>query len=253
MNLKKAFFLFTSLISCITFFWGCENDAVKPKPTGSIKAVVSPAGAVTKMQLSKSADIITILPQNGDTFLAENLEDGPYLVSFWKASYFNEEYYTRTITIKNGQAIVLDTLKFTRQDTTKPGTMSATINDIKYIFDINHAEWIGSTLWISGFSHNVGSPYGSKDIGIALQQVTGPGIFSSPSYAGIGLSGFPPVSLLWATNVSGGNLTVNLTKFDTINNRLSGEFSFKAIHITSPGSYTPQTVTKGIFTDVLIK
>jgi len=232
---------------------GCNKDAAKPKPTGSIKAVVSPEGAVTKMVLSKSAASIEILPVNDDTFWAKNLEDGPYLIAFWPAKDFNVPKYMQTITITNGEAIDLDTLFFEKRDTRKPGEMSATINNIEWIFYTNEAKWSDSTLLISGTGYTKNQYSNPQDILIGLKHVKGPGIYSSPSFAGVGISMYRPDDFLYSTEVQGGNINVNLTKFDTVNNRFSGDFNFLALPIPGSTMLNTKNVTNGIFTDVLIR
>ena len=253
MNLTKACFFFTLLIFSLAFLTGCKNDSAKPKPSGSIKAVVSPAGAVAKMQLVKSGVTMEIHPENGDTFLAENLEDGLYRISFWPAKYFTGPSYFPAVTVAKGEAVNLDTIVFVMQDTVRPGTMSATMNDLDWTFYQNSAKWINDTLFITGEGYTKDYNTGMRGIAIGLIKVTGPGIFNAPSFAGVGYSIYAPQDLIYSTNVLGGNMTVNLTKFDPINNRISGEFTFLALPVPGSGMGNTRRVTNGIFTDVRIK
>ena len=251
--MKKLFYLFSLLAFCSLIFTSCGDDndeeVVAPQ-TGSIKAMVSPAGSATNMRITQGSITLEITPNNG-VFQADNLQAGEYSVSFTPATGFQAPA-ARNTTVTGGNTTDLGTVNLVQPGNMFLGSFTANVNGNPWN-SIIHGATIDSTgLTITGTVPNLTGA--TEIIVLNIANISGTGTFNAPLAVGV----FTSTMLggganSWASAGPFGQCTITITKFDMTAKKVSGTFSFTGSPIPGSTASGTKTITTGTFTNLNIQ
>jgi len=253
--MKKLLSFFTLLLFSALLFSGCHKDDdedTAPK-TGSIKAMVAPAGSATFMRVTQGNTTLEIAPNNGFFQTDDNLQAGDYSVTFTPATGFQAPA-ARNATVTGGNTTDLGTVTLMQPGALLLGTMSATVNGNPWNSTVHAATTDTTSITITGTSIN---PSGSAEaIALSLPNVTGPGTFTGPFHA---IAVYTVASLMggtqnmWVSVGPGTSCTVNITNLDMAAKKISGTYSFTAAPAPNSTATGTKTITNGRFTNLNIQ
>jgi len=244
------------LIVSVCLPLACKEKA-EEKPTSTIIAKVRPAGAAKSMKLTPISVPETYLPLDSGTFQANNLTELAYWVTF-EANAGYERAELGRIKIEPGKTINLGTITLSKKVIIDPyiGTFATTLNNSVWHSYEHGSILIDSSLTIWSNGNRPSEVRSEESILLHLKNFSGTGTYASPSYGGTTWSSngnfYIDYPFIWSSAEAGGSFNVNITKFDTLNKRVSGNFSFHALPM--PNSFTnARTATNGTFTDLKIQ
>jgi hypothetical protein len=250
--MKKLFQLFTLLIICGIIFSSCKDED-KTEPTGAIKATVSPAGSATNMRVTQGSTTLEITPDGSGIFQANNLTASDYSVSFTPTIGFQSPA-ARTATVTAGNTTDLGTVYLTQPGGQFLGTMSASVNNIPWNAAVPVATIQNGTLTITGSTANTsGGTISGEAIFLTIPNATGLGTFNGPvnaiaSFTQGSISGGAQSS--WSSVIPVSSCFITITKFDQVNQKISGTFSFSANPVPNTSATGTKVVNNGTFTDL---
>ncbi|MBK0404439.1 hypothetical protein I5M27_15680 [Adhaeribacter sp. BT258] len=223
----------------------CKDKDKDPKPlVGSVRCVVSPAGAVKSMSVTAGGTIYTALPEADNSFVIGNLPPGQYTVSFQTNPNYREPAKRLAEITANNQT---DLGTIAIEKVVDTGSFSATLNGSSWNSPLPLGTLNSNSLIVTGTQVNLNG--NTEIITLMLPDFAGTGVYSGPADAS---ATFTSVSLsgnMQNWNSSMGQCLVNISRFDSNNKQVSGTFSFIATP-ADPNASGTKTVTNGTFSNV---
>ena len=252
--MKKTFKLLCCLLIGVVFLNGCKgDDKIEPEPVplpGAISGTISPAGAAKNIRITKDGLTTEKVPDANNNFTFDNLTAGSYTFNITPNAGFQAPQ-EQTVSVTAGNTTNLGTITLQRMNIPGiTGTMSATVNSTPWYALAPYASFNNTTLTIAG---PTASTTGGELLGITINNFNGLGTYNGPFNA-IGAFSLtngasnPPT---WDTTT--GSMSITISKYDQVNKKLSGTFSFTAkpsILIQGNTATGTKTITNGTFTDI---